>query len=271
MSFRNVLGCRNQSCERSIMIPYKLIIKGSQVVDVARCPRCKMSRKVLLPLSAKDRWIRPVAEAFLLCDSCGDLTYIFDTQIGVYKIKVITKCMGCAKKRSKFVSRELWDEIWELRSNRRLIEESNIEQGLPVEDEKLTPVHLKEKLNDFEQERYDKLFICKKCQASQVIVKKVKATHFPRLNVQAKCPKCSNSTNIMLRLSHIQFWLRQLAQNFFRCNGCGSSCNILRILKKNDHLRVIFYCEKEWMEFQKEIHTPLFQTIMTQSQKETDK
>lgn len=118
-----------------------------------------------------------------------------------------------------------------------------------------------------DKEFYDRLFLCKKCGKTQVAIQKIKFESTKRLETRAKCPNCGKSIHFTLPLSTINIWVHNLTQNFFRCTLCGTSCRIKNTQPRNEDVRVTLYCERDWLELHKDINAPLFQTLITQTQK----
>ena len=130
--------CKRKKCEEEIMIPLKIIAKGTGVVVVARCFKCKKSQKFLFPLDTKEQWLPELAPLFLSCDVCGadnldnweyvGTSYDFWTPRPYYRhgfgmhhpfvdysnlerLKIGIKCKNCGKKRTKVISSELWSDL----------------------------------------------------------------------------------------------------------------------------------------------------------------
>ena len=118
MSYQEKLSCKRKKCSMDLTVPMKLIVKGNSLIDVTRCPRCHETYKRILPMSDKKGWIRLVARPFFQCDVCGtaneDNYHVVGGNYNLWhanRLKTITVCRNCRKKRAKVVSRTLWPEI----------------------------------------------------------------------------------------------------------------------------------------------------------------
>jgi len=130
MSYMDQLTCKRKKCAGELIVPLKIVQKGSGAVIVGRCPRCHESYKVLLNLNDKDKWSPTVAEAFFRCDVCGtdnsdNWEYAgsgFGGSAWGYhpywywqnrqeRLKIAIKCKNCGKKRAKSVTSDLWADI----------------------------------------------------------------------------------------------------------------------------------------------------------------
>jgi ssDNA-binding Zn-finger/Zn-ribbon topoisomerase 1 len=111
------------------------------------------------------------------------------------------------------------------------------------------------------------LFTCKKCKGSQISIQKMKTNEFSQIITSAKCPKCEKSTQIVLDSLKIGDWIDPLKQSFFKCGICGSYCRVVKTEMKKNTMKVYFYCDRDWIEIQKEIPVALFPVLMTQVQK----
>jgi len=96
---------------------------------------------------------------------------------------------------------------------------------------------------------------------------KIKFDQAKRSQTSGRCPHCGKSTHFTLPLSTMNIWIKNIAQNFFRCTHCGSPSKIRNTERRNGDIRVTLYCEQDWLEFQKKVSSTLFQIMMTQIQK----
>ncbi|MFX1293943.1 MAG: zinc ribbon domain-containing protein [Promethearchaeota archaeon] len=118
MDYEKKLKCRNTKCKSQMTVPIKLVIKGSKIVDIARCPNCHRSYKILLPPKDKDQWIHLTALGFFTCDVCG--TSNEDNweyrqhpfQSNYNRTRIVMKCKNCGKGRAKVASNKLWNDIY---------------------------------------------------------------------------------------------------------------------------------------------------------------
>ncbi len=118
MSYLDQLSCKRKNCAGELMVPIKLIMKGGSVIYVARCPRCHVSYKKILPVSDKQGWLPLVAKSFFQCDSCGtpneDNYMMVGSNYAAWhsaRVKTITTCKNCRKRRAKVVSKVIWNDI----------------------------------------------------------------------------------------------------------------------------------------------------------------
>lgn len=114
-SYEDKLSCKKKKCRAkasgALTVPLKLITKGDKLLDIARCPICHDSYKVVLGMSDRDKWIPLIGKAFFTCDVCGTLNEDGWQVTGSDRLKVITTCKSCRKKRAKVISRNLWDDV----------------------------------------------------------------------------------------------------------------------------------------------------------------
>ncbi|NVM30417.1 MAG: hypothetical protein HWN65_16340 [Candidatus Helarchaeota archaeon] len=305
--YQEITHCVQETCAGSPLIPKKLTLKGDVAQLITQCLRCPNSYKVLLPLSEKDQWLPLLTEGLFQCERCGTLNDDnFTYSQTLRKVKTVTRCKNCGKKYGKVISKIFWEDLVpaakklptppppplevappppieadirpriytvplpparvETPPTWQVITETLVEERPPVITETLVeerpPVAV-----TYRKIAYENFFDCKKCGSSQMAVQKIKAEEQQRVKVRAKCADCGKTKQFSLPLSHIQAWLSHLAPSFFRCALCGSSCQIKQTQKSDDTMKVTFYCEKDWLEFQKEIPLPLFQAVMTQIQK----
>ncbi len=138
MNYEEKVICKKDKCDGALTVPIELLIEGTEVVDVARCPLCHKKYKFLLPNDDEDSWLPLIAARFFYCDNCGS-DNIDNYKFGwvwqsisineVYKheasspsliinkgnfqqkVKITIKCRKCGKKRGKVISSELWSDL----------------------------------------------------------------------------------------------------------------------------------------------------------------
>ena len=164
MSYQEKLSCRQKKCGKALTIPLKLVVKADKLVDIARCPKCHESYKLILPLKDKDQWLPLIGKSYFACDVCGtaneDNWQIVGGDVmlaNAQRLKTITKCKQCGKLRAKILSKALWEGVV-----------AQIKK--PAE---LPPTHLK----------------CPSCGAEVAEDAKV----CPKCRIELKCDKCGAS------------------------------------------------------------------------------
>jgi len=114
MSYIEQLSCKRNKCAGEMMVPLKLIAKGGSVILVARCPKCHASYKRILTLSDKKGWLSMLSRPFFQCDVCGtpnEDNYVIADSWQYDRVKTVTVCKNCRKKRAKVASKILWTDI----------------------------------------------------------------------------------------------------------------------------------------------------------------
>ncbi|NVM52303.1 MAG: hypothetical protein HWN66_01285 [Candidatus Helarchaeota archaeon] len=294
--YKEITKCDRETCAGFSLIPQKLTLKRDEAQLITQCLRCPDSYEVLLKLSEKELWLPLIKKGFFQCDRCGTLNddnYTYSEKL--LKVRTVTRCRNCGKKYVKVISNIFWKDlvpaakklpIPPLPPLPKVAPPPLPEEGMrptvytiPPPPQKVETTFVQQiTLESIEEERppisvtykkiaYDNYFLCKRCGSSQMAVRKIKAEQPQRVKVGAKCANCGKSKQFSLPFKNIQVWLSYLAPSFFRCAICGSSCQITQTQRSNNTMKVTFYCERDWLEFQKELPLPLFRIVMTQIQK----
>jgi len=110
-----VLSCKQKKCMRKITIPLKLIKKGSVVIDIARCPQCLKSYRIVLLLAEKKQWLSIIGKTFFQCSYCGvmnDDNWEIRHGVDLWSVsKTVTRCKNCDRKFVKKLTEEIWTDL----------------------------------------------------------------------------------------------------------------------------------------------------------------
>jgi len=123
LDYREKLACKK---DHNLTVPVKLILKGTALIDVARCPQCHQSYKYAIPWGEKDLWLSIIAEGFQKCIICGadnkDNLQFAGTGVNVWRpywyysnlherLKFVFTCNACGKRQAKVISSGIWSDI----------------------------------------------------------------------------------------------------------------------------------------------------------------
>lgn len=296
-----------KTCPHQLTISMQLTIEGNNLINMARCPECQVLFKFIRPLNDKPHYLPLVGISFFQCPTCGNSNNENWEYAGEYGsqndqiLRIVTTCKTCQNRYMKAVSSILWDDLLTIIENhvemerkakrqpyQPSIKETKVPAPKPIPKSRAystralkcpscggPTIKYQELCEDCMQKR-DKqmaqlLFTCKKCKGSQISVQKMKMDELSVQKTQiitsAKCPKCGKSTQIVLDSLKIGDWIDPLKHSFFTCGICGSSCEVIKTEMKKNIMKVYFYCDRDWIEIQKEIPVALFPVLMTQIQK----
>jgi len=265
-----------KTCSHEMSIPIQLTIQGDELINIARCPECQVLFKNRLPLYYESEWLPLIGISFFQCPTCGkhnDDNWGIAGEYGSQNdqiLRIVTTCKKCQNRYVKAVSSKLWDNLLTIiEKHMELEKKEKPEPYQPsIRETKLSaPKSIPKRPVKRDKQLAQLLFTCKKCKGSQLSVQKMKVNEFSQIIISTKCPKCEKSTQIILDPLKIGDWIDPLKQGFFKCGICGSDCKIVKTEMKKKMIKVFFYCDRDWIEIQKEIPVALFPVLMTQIQK----
>lgn len=114
MVFADQFKCQRKKCGGEITIPMKLVEKGSDIINVARCPNCHKEYKFYVRLNQENELIDFLKDTVYKCDACGadnSGDWAEGETWEMNRRKIVVRCKSCGRKRAKEIEEKFLKKV----------------------------------------------------------------------------------------------------------------------------------------------------------------
>lgn len=133
--------CTRSKCNGEITIPMKVVEKGSEYVNVARCPNCHKEYKFYTRLQQKEELLEFLKDTIYKCDACGadnSGDWAEGDTWEMNRRKIVVRCKSCGRKRAKEIEEKLLKKVEEGETSAATTEAAEPAEEAPTPPPELT-------------------------------------------------------------------------------------------------------------------------------------